>query len=157
MLNTDNRGVNRVEGDIPFITTEEADDIYDTIEWVAAREWCNGKVAMHGTAFAGVMCWHAAAKKPPSLACIAPWEGFYDTYGGVFFRGGIFDKTMMSHILTRMFGTGGVEDVVAMAEKYEERNGYWADKTANVEDIDIPIYATANVNMFHCNTIDWSV
>lgn len=149
VINPDPRGVANSEGDIQFFSRQEFDDLYDLIEWTAERSWCNGKIAMHGTAFAGVTAWFAAAARPPHLACIAPWEAFSDVYRDVLVRGGVVDTAMFGHVLGRLRGAGNLEDVVAMAEKYPLVNGYWEEKAARVEDIDIPVYLTANVNMFH--------
>src|SRR5688572_10824924 len=51
---------------------QEADDGYDTIEWMAAQPWSNGRVCMMGVSYLGVVQWLAATKKPPHLVCIAP-------------------------------------------------------------------------------------
>ncbi|MEV7087393.1 CocE/NonD family hydrolase [Streptomyces sp. NPDC093085] len=149
VINPDPRGVGNSDGDIQFLSETEYDDIYDLIEWTAQQPWSNGKVAMHGTAFSGVTAWFAAAKRPPHLACIAPWEAFSDLYRDVLVRGGVVDSQMFGHVLSRLRGNGGLEDVVAMAEEHPLMNGYWEEKAARIENIDIPVYVTANVNLFH--------
>lgn len=149
VINPDPRGVGNSEGDIQFFNQTEFQDCYDLIEWSAAQPWCNGKVAMHGTAFAGIMSWFLAAMRPPHLACIAPWEAFYDIYRGVVSRGGMLDVEVNEHVLSRLRGNGGVEDIVAMARRYPLMNGYWEEKIARLESIEIPVYVTANCNMFH--------
>lgn len=47
-------------------------DGYDTIEWAARQPWSNGKVAMQGGSYAGLVQWLAAMAKPPSLITIFP-------------------------------------------------------------------------------------
>lgn len=154
VINPDPPGVNNVDGDIKFTGVSDAEDCYDLIEWVAAQPWCNGKVAMTGTAFAGISAWFVAAQRPPHLACIAPWEAAFDMYRGIVARGGILDEQMMRHVMMRMFGRNGAEDIVQMAKAYPLINGYWASKRARVEDIDIPVYFTASYNMFHCQGLE---
>jgi uncharacterized protein len=149
VINPDPRGVAHSDGDIQFLSETDFKDCYDLIEWTAGQYWCNGKVAMHGTALSGVSAWFAAAMQPPHLACIAPWEAFYDTYRAIILRGGILDTEMLEHILSRLRGNGAVEDVVAMARQYPLMNGYWDEKRASLENIEIPMYVTANYNMFH--------
>jgi hypothetical protein len=39
--------------------------------------------------------------------------------------------------------------MLAMTRAYPLMNGYWEDKIAQVEKIDIPTYVTANYNLFH--------
>jgi putative CocE/NonD family hydrolase len=47
------------------------EDGYDTIEWIAAQPWCNGKVAITGYSECGMTSKSALLTKPPHLkACI---------------------------------------------------------------------------------------
>lgn len=158
VINPDTPGVNNVDGDIKFTGLKDAEDCYDLIEWVAQQPWCNGKVAMTGTAFAGISAWFAAALQPPHLACIAPWDAAFDIYRGIVNRGGILDEQMMSHVMTRMYGNEGVEDIVLMSKEHPCIDGYWREKRAEVEKINIPVYFTASINMFHCQGLEaWSL
>src|SRR5579862_5785407 len=50
---------------VPF--EQEALDGYDTIEWIAAQPWCDGRVAMMGASYAGFVQWVAARERPPHL------------------------------------------------------------------------------------------
>jgi uncharacterized protein len=51
---------------------DEADDGYDTVEWVAAQDWCDGNVGMTGGSYVGETQWYAASRRPPSLKAIVP-------------------------------------------------------------------------------------
>jgi putative CocE/NonD family hydrolase len=54
---------------------KDGDDGYDTIEWIAARPWSNGRVGMVGSSH-GAMCQTTAAlKRPPHLTAIWPDVG----------------------------------------------------------------------------------
>src|SRR5579875_1657966 len=75
IINPDARGAGNSEGDIACFGTQEGRDGYDLVEWVAAREWSNGKVGMAGNSWVAMAQWYTAAEKPPHLTCIAPWEG----------------------------------------------------------------------------------
>ena len=46
----------------------EANDGYDTIEWVAKQPWSNGQVGLEGGSYLGHVQWRAATQSPPSLA-----------------------------------------------------------------------------------------
>lgn len=50
----------------------EAMDSYDTVEWVAAQDWCDGAVGMSGVSYLGIVQWLGAMLKPPHLRAIAP-------------------------------------------------------------------------------------
>lgn len=65
VINPDGRGAYGSEGDMPFWGSQEAQDGYDLIEWVAARDWCNGKVGMSGNSWLAIMQWFIAAENPP--------------------------------------------------------------------------------------------
>ncbi len=54
----------------PLVT--EADDGYDTIEWIAKQPWSDGKVGMMGGSYLGWVQVYAAIRKPPHLVAIAP-------------------------------------------------------------------------------------
>jgi len=75
----DTRGKGGSEGEFePYVTEEQ--DGYDTVEWVAAQEWCSGDVVMTGTSGDGMTQWLAAVGAPPSLRGIAPVLST-DSYG----------------------------------------------------------------------------
>lgn len=50
----------------------EADDGYDTVEWVAAQDWCDGNVGMLGGSYSAQAAWFAASRRPPHLKAIVP-------------------------------------------------------------------------------------
>ena len=55
-----------------FPYMNEADDGYDTVEWIAAQDWCDGNVGMIGGSYVGQTQWYAACRVPPHLKAIAP-------------------------------------------------------------------------------------
>lgn len=54
----------------PFVADD--DDGYDTVEWVAAQDWCSGHVGMIGFSYDALTQWWAARAAPPHLDCIVP-------------------------------------------------------------------------------------
>src|SRR5262249_41893628 len=54
----------------PFV--HEAQDGYDTIEWLARQSWSTGKVGMIGASYVGWVQWWAASLHPPHLTTIIP-------------------------------------------------------------------------------------
>lgn len=67
----DVRGKFRSEGERQ-IFANEADDGYDTIEWVARQQWCDGNVAMWGNSYYGFTQFAAMTTQHPALKAIAP-------------------------------------------------------------------------------------
>jgi putative CocE/NonD family hydrolase len=51
---------------------DEADDGFDTIEWIAAQGWCDGNVGMLGASYVADTQWYAASRRPPHLRAIVP-------------------------------------------------------------------------------------
>jgi putative CocE/NonD family hydrolase len=51
---------------------QEHEDGFDTVEWIAAQDWCDGNVGMIGGSYVGQTQWYAAALAPPALKAIVP-------------------------------------------------------------------------------------
>jgi len=143
VVNLDIRGSYMSEGNNPYFGTQEAEDDYDVIEWLAAQPWCNGCVAMTGNSWLGIDQWFAAATCPPHLACIAPWEGWHDMYRDEYMVGGIPNYPGFRYN-NAYSDTGEMEDVVANCLAHPLFDEYWEDKLSHPEKINIPIYATAS-------------
>ncbi len=65
----DVRGRYRSEGTFRFLA-QEAEDGYDTVEWVARQPWCDGRVGTFGLSYAGWTQLAAATQGPPHLAAM---------------------------------------------------------------------------------------
>jgi uncharacterized protein len=72
----------------PF--AQEGDDGEDTLAWIAAQPWCDGRVCMYGGSYVGATQLLAAVRAPAALAAVAPqmtaaeyWEG-WTHHGGAF-------------------------------------------------------------------------
>jgi uncharacterized protein len=72
----------------PFF--DEPKDGYDTIEWLAAQPWSNGKVGMIGGSYLGWVQWWAAKEAPPHLATIIPNVAPPDPYFNIPYEYGSF-------------------------------------------------------------------
>ena len=84
----DVRGRGDSEGEFyPF--RHEAQDGFDTVQWVAARPECDGQVGMYGFSYQGSTQLLAAVEQPPALRCIAPAMTAADLYEGWFYQGGV--------------------------------------------------------------------
>ena len=68
VLVVDVRGRFSSDGEFnPFVN--EAHDGYDTIEWLAAQDFCNGDVGIFGLSYYGATTLLAARERPPALRC----------------------------------------------------------------------------------------
>jgi putative CocE/NonD family hydrolase len=65
------RGQGKSEGNF-HMYSDEVNDGYDAIEWIASQPWCDGNVGMEGPSYLGTTQLLAAKSKPPALKCIMP-------------------------------------------------------------------------------------
>jgi putative CocE/NonD family hydrolase len=69
---------------------QEVNDGYDTIEWLAAQPWTDGRVGMMGPSYPGFVQWLAARAHPSHLVCIVPTSGGGDYFRDFPYMGGAF-------------------------------------------------------------------
>ncbi len=50
----------------------DADDGYDTLNWITRQPWCNGQIAMYGKSFWAATQWLVAVRQHPALKAIIP-------------------------------------------------------------------------------------
>ncbi|GKZ17110.1 hypothetical protein AbraIFM66951_006797 [Aspergillus brasiliensis] len=152
VVNVDPRGVGDSEGEIMFWGQQEAEDIYDTIDFLSKQAWCNGSVVMAGNSWLAVSQVNHASRCPhPNLKAIAPWEAFTDVYRQAMFRGGVTQHGEFWEFMVRSFaGTNMTEHPFATYETRPLFDDYWASKVIASENISIPIYGTASFSTtFH--------
>jgi predicted acyl esterase len=145
LINADPRGAWNSEGDLTFMSPQEAEDCYDLIEWAGTQSWSNGKVGMQGVSYLAWTQWRVAALHPPHLAAINPWEGVSDFYRELSYHGGIpethFRNTWQSSV---NYATTRVEDFIEMADNHPLFDDYWASKNADLSKITVPAFIVAS-------------
>jgi len=87
----DVRGRYASEGDW-YVFKNEPKDGYDTIEWVAALPYSNGKVGMFGGSYVGATQMLAAIAHPPHLAGICPIVTASNYHENWSYQGGAFEQ-----------------------------------------------------------------
>jgi len=144
VCNPDPRGIAYSDGDSAMFGRQEGQDCHDLIEWLAAQEWCTGKVAMSGTSYLATSQWFTAAEQPPHLAAINPCEGFSDVYRDLVMRGGIPDLGFSDRLRISYAGKNEREDTSLEAQRFPLMNELWEDKVARFDDIAVPAYVVAS-------------
>ena len=130
-----------------MIGSQEANDCYDLIEWLAKQEWCNGKTALTETSYLTFSQWFIAATQPPHLTCIAPHEGLQDAYRDIAYVGGIPDPHFLNRLQINHVSMSGAlrEDIIEEMNEYPFANEeLWKDKCAQCNKIKIPAFITAS-------------
>ena len=141
----DSRGTSNSGGDMRFMGQGEGEDVYDSVEWIAAQPWSNGAVGMAGNSKLCISQWAGAALNPPHLKAIAPWEGLTDLYRDVIVRGGMSDTTFNERdIYSFLFGNNKIEDIAAMSLSNPLFDEYWAGKVADLSQITAAAYIGAS-------------
>ncbi|KAH7057415.1 Alpha/Beta hydrolase protein [Macrophomina phaseolina] len=146
IVNVDARGAGDSEGDICFWGQQEAEDIYDVVDWVHKQPWCNGSVAFAGNSWLAISQLNFASRfSHPAVKALAPWEAVTDVYRQHVIRGGVPRVKFIDMITEGFAGHNCVESMRGMYAKHPFHDSYWEDKTIKVENIkDVPLYLTAS-------------
>jgi predicted acyl esterase len=134
----DQRGRFDSEGEYKPHEVEMADG-YDTVEWVAAQPWSNGKVGMTGASALGIAANLAAAAAPPHLVTayvvVAPHSIFAESR----FIGGLFKEADTGNW---MRGQGVPDSEVAALRRRVLLDERWekTDLPFHLDDVRIPIF-----------------
>lgn len=72
----------------PFV--HEADDGYDTLEWIARQPWCNGQVGMFGDSYLAATQFYLAPTGHPLLRCLNPRFMAGDLWKRAYYCDGVF-------------------------------------------------------------------
>lgn len=147
VCNPDMRGIAHSEGDTTMIGSQEAEDGYDLIEWLATQSWSNGKTALTGTSYLAFSQWYIAAEQPPHLTCINPTEGLADGYRDLAFIGGIPDKNFIERLQVNHVSAkhSKREDLTKEMEAFPLADAaVWKDKVADPRKITIPAFVVAS-------------
>lgn len=133
----DVRGIFKSEGKyFPF--ESDLPDGYDTIEWMAAQPWCNGKIGITGASAMGITGNLAAAANPPHLAAafviVAP-EGLFSQSR---FIAGVFKESHAGGWMRRQ----GVPEQIPAMKKRVLMDDKWklTDFNFHRDQVDIPMY-----------------
>ncbi len=110
VVRVDSRGAGWSPGFMDPLCAREDEDLYRCIEWAGTQPWSSGKVGMLGISYYAINQWRVAAKRPPHLTAIIPWEGFTDFYRDASYHGGILSEFMKRwapiQALTVQYGLG---------------------------------------------------
>lgn len=84
----DVRGTGSSTGAWDVLGAREQEDSLETIDWVGAQSWCNGRIGMAGISYSAINALQAAAKRPAGLQAVFAVEGSVDMFREIFATGG---------------------------------------------------------------------
>jgi uncharacterized protein len=91
----DCRGRYRSEGEFYFLR-QEAEDGYDTVEWIMAQPWCNGKIGTEGTSYGAWVQNAAASLAPEGLSAMYVNQGGYNAHTSSVRHNGTFELRFLA-------------------------------------------------------------
>ena len=83
----------------PFV--DERRDGIDTLDWILRQPWQNGKLALSGGSYLGVVQWAVAADLPPEVKTFVPIVAHGDVYE-LAYRGGNFRQPVEPGVLLKL-------------------------------------------------------
>lgn len=90
IVHVDVRGTGMSDGEYNLLDKTEQQDLYEIVEWCGHQPWSNGRVGGYGQSYYCWSQWFMGIVNPPSLKCIAPYDGSVDMYRDVVYHGGIY-------------------------------------------------------------------
>ena len=100
---------------------DEHDDGYDTVEWIAKQDWCNGIIGIMGGSYSAQTAWFAASRLPPHLKAIV---AYCSPPGSMWRNEPIFNGCFQAQMSEWMVGIGRrswqVPDFMSIGTKHRD-------------------------------------
>ncbi|MGH9763211.1 MAG: CocE/NonD family hydrolase, partial [Blastocatellia bacterium] len=136
-VSQDVRGKFKSEGQYrPFL--DDANDGYDTIEWIAKQPWCSGKVGMFGASAMGIAANEASLAEPPHLTAMFVMVARASVYSQSAYMGGVFRAELNDKWLEREHA----EWVIQEELKHNDYDHYFdnAEMSLHWQQVQVPVY-----------------
>lgn len=145
VVNADLRGGGTSEGATELFSDAEAADYEQLIAWAGTRPWSSGRVGLDGVSYLAISQYKVAARRPPYLAAICPWEGLTDLYRDFARPGGIREDgfSMLWSAITRRTArirTALRREIV----RRPDRDWWYEAATPALDRIEVPILVCAS-------------
>ncbi|MBC8218857.1 MAG: CocE/NonD family hydrolase [Planctomycetes bacterium] len=132
----------------------EHQDGYDTVEWIASQEWCNGKVGAFGISGPGIALNMMGPSRPPHLRCMFVSVAFSSMYHQAAYQGGAFRKALIENWLNgNRFHPRSLEII----REHPDYDDFW--RSINPEEVmhrvNVPVmYVGGWYDIFSAGTIN---
>ncbi len=89
----DSRGIHGSGGAwSPYVT--EAEDGYDTQEWIGRQSWCDGNIGMYGSSYPGFTQLLPAPFRSEFVKAVVPIAAQSDNYGSIWYTNGLYHQAL---------------------------------------------------------------
>jgi len=152
-VHLDVRGSGHSQGDWNPWSTLERDDHRAVLDWIAAAEWCNGKIGGYGQSYYCMSQWLMAVCGTDKLACLGAFDGACDFYRQFTYRGGIANTffnfwvnlVAASHA-TRMDPRAiprQIRNPMPDVVKHNTDEEFWRSRSPiwDLENVNVPLYS----------------
>ncbi len=151
-VSQDCRGRFASQGDYDPFRTDHVDG-YDTVEWVAAQPWSDGKVGMLGGSALGITTNLAATQVPPHLVCGFVIVASASARRNTVYMGGVYRKEMNDGWLQLQGAPEAIE--ATMQHPAGDDHWDWREIPDFHDRIRIPIYNVGGwFDIFAQGTLD---
>lgn len=137
VVSQDVRGRGDSDGSyLPFFNDKA--DGRDTIDWIAAQDWSNGRVGTYSTSTEGILQHLLMAAAPAALSCVHVTMGSHDVYEA-FFPGGAWRTDFGTNWLRAI----DESSVIDTFKAHEVQDDYWKVATLSTKEmskIDHPVF-----------------
>lgn len=153
-VHADVRGSGHSGGEYALLSKDEQQDLYEIVEWIGRQEWSNGNVGGIGQSYYAWSQWWMGIVNPPSLKCIAPYDGCTDPYRDAAYHGGIYTEFLVwwysmvrANTLHRAAGrpTGRAmeRDITAELIGHQTYDDWWKERSAleRIGEIKVPVFS----------------
>ena len=131
VVGQDTRGRGGSEG-IWHWMSDDRDDGYDAIEWIAQQPWSNGKIGMRGNSYNGATQHLAAMSRPPHLTTIIPSNPSINHGIGATIYGGAFRLRVWYWIIRNAASGSRQARDPASQEILKQQADHWQDYLLNL-------------------------
>lgn len=131
VVGQDTRGRGQSEG-IWHWMSDDRDDGYDAIEWIAKQPWSNGKIGMLGCSYVGATQHLAAMSRPPHLTTIIPSNPSINHGIGATIYGGAFRLRVWKWVIGNVARGSRQSRDPELKQALEEQAAQWQHYLLNM-------------------------
>jgi len=102
----DVRGRFASEGEWYFLSEQEGSDGFDTMEWLVAQPWCDGRIGTMGLSYSTATQQALAVQRPPGLRSQFLSDGGYDYFHRTLRHSGAFELGVLLPYVVRLAREG---------------------------------------------------
>jgi putative CocE/NonD family hydrolase len=152
VVHADVRGSGNSGGSYNMLDRTEQQDLYELVEWIGRQPWSNGRVGGIGQSYYAWAQWFMGILNPPSLKCIAPYDGFTDIYRDSAYHGGIYSEFLvwwynlvrsnnLHRAANRPTGKAMERDITAELIAHQTYDDWWKERSPieGIPEIKVPI------------------